>query len=126
MNERIENVKSHIRKHSTTYIVGGTCLAVGVLGGLYLKRPTTFIDGDLSMKIDQVGFWNAVNPTTINLIERSTPSKPVHLVGTNLYFNSMSEAARETGHPLSTLSKHINGHIPNVKGDVFKLLEPAA
>ena len=59
------------------------------------------------------------------MVDRSTPSKPVHLVGTNLYFNSLSEASRETRHPLSTLSKHVNGVIPDVKGDVFELLEPA-
>lgn len=47
----------------------------------------------------------------------------MHLVGTNLYFNSISEAARETGHQASMISKNINGHIPDVKGDVFELLE---
>jgi hypothetical protein len=58
-------------------------------------------------------------------VERSTPSKPVHLKGTNLYFSSLSEAARETGHNLSMLSRHVNGHSPDIKGDVFEVLEPA-
>ena len=66
------------------------------------------------------------NPVIINLIERSTPSTPVHLVGTNLYFNSLSEASRETGHHLSQLSKHINGKLPDLNGDVFEILEPTA
>jgi DNA-directed RNA polymerase specialized sigma54-like protein len=60
------------------------------------------------------------------MVERSTASKPVHLVGTNLYFNSLSEAARETGLHLSMISRNINGHIPDVNGNVFELLEPAA
>ena len=126
MNERIQKVKQHLSDHKTVYIVGASCLVVGVVGTILTTRTVTLIDGDLTMKIDQTGLRNSVVPTTINLIERSTPSIPVHLEGTNLYFSSLNEAARETGHSLSMISRNVNGHIDDVKGDVFKLLEPAA
>jgi hypothetical protein len=92
-------------------------------GALFLtqRQQTALVDNKFAYRPR-----TDVRQTTVNMVERSTPSKPVHLVGTNLYFNSLSEAARETGHPLSTISKHINGHIPDVKGDVFEILEPAS
>ena len=121
---KFDKVKTHVQTHKTVYIVGAVCLTVGVLGGVALVRT-----GDISVIGDNnqvVGKAKTVNQVVVELIERSTPSKPVHLVGTNLYFNSLSEAARETGHSLSRLSRHVNGHLPDLNGDVFKLLEPAA
>lgn len=118
------SIKQHIKNHKSTYIAAGVGIVVGAAGVIFISS-TSGGEG-LVQKIYQVGFRNEANPTIINLIERSTPSKPVHLVGTNLYFNSISEAARETGHTLSEISKQINGHIADVKGDVFELLELAA
>ena len=123
---KIENIKNHVRENKKAYVVGASCLAVGLLGGVALAKS-----GDISIvasgdKNQIVGKAKTVNQVMIELVERSTPSKPVHLVGTNLYFSSMSEAARETGHSLSMISKNVKGQIPNVKGDVFELLEPAA
>lgn len=123
---KIENIKNHVREHKKVYVVGASCLAVGLLGGVALVKS-----GDISIvvtgdKNQIVGKAKTVNQVMVELVERSTPSRPVHLVGTNLYFNSISEAARETGYARSLISQNINGHIPDVKGDVFKLLEPAA
>lgn len=116
----IDNVKAHLQEHKTAYLVGGT-LIVGVTIGIALARkPAVYMaEGDI--------FANKapVTKTVVTFIENSTPSKPVHLVGTNLYFNSLNEAARKTGHSLSRISKNVNGHIPDVNGDVFELLEHA-
>lgn len=123
---KIESIKNHVRENKKAYVVGASCLAVGLLGGVALAKA-----GDISIvvtgdKNQIVGKAKTVNQVMIELVERSTQSKPVHLVGTNLYFSSMSEAARETGHALSMISKNVKGQIPNIKGDVFELLEPAA
>jgi hypothetical protein len=119
---KVSRVRMHFRENKNLYTVGGVCLAVGAIGALFINKES----GPVIGKITQVGFWNQVRPTTINLVERSTPSRPVHLVGTNLYFNSLNEAARETGHNLSRLSQHVNGKFADVNGDVFELLEPAS
>lgn len=123
---KIESIKNHVRENKKVYIVGASCLAVGLVGGVALVKA-----GDISIvvtgdKNQIVGKAKTVNQVMIELVERSTPSRPVHLVGTNLYFSSLNEAARETGHSLSMLSRHVNGHIPDVRGDVFELLEAAA
>ncbi len=118
MNERIGKIKTHISDWRYIYIAGVTSFIVGGVVVYVLKSNSSF------QTIAPV--FNNTNKMVINLIERSTPSKPVHLIGTNLVFSSLSEAARETGHSLAKLSRHINGLLPDLNGDVFELLEFAA
>lgn len=123
---KIESVKNHVRENKKVYIVGASCLAIGLVGGAVLVKSggvSIAAGGDRNQIVAKA---KTVNQVMIEMVERSTPSKPVHLVGTNLYFNSISEAARETGHTLSMVSQNVNGHISDVKGDVFELLELAA
>ena len=117
---------AHIEKNKVAYLSGAVCLTVGVVCGAALVRTRPSIIATISEvkenSVVVVGTHNTVTPTIVNFIERSTSSKPVHLVGTNLYCNSLNEAARETGHSIAKLSRHINGKIPDVNGDVFELL----
>jgi hypothetical protein len=120
---RTEKIKQYFKKNKKIYVGTACGIVVGAVGMLIVSVRK---DVDVPLgRINQIGFWNEVKPTTINLVERSNPSKPVHLVGTDLYFDSMSDAARKTGHHLSMLSKHLKGEIPDLKGDVFELLVPA-
>jgi hypothetical protein len=122
MGKRIERAKQHLQENKKTYLACGATAVVAVVGTLLvLTRKEPLISQPISWKPRA-----EITQATINLVERSTPSKPVHLVGTNLYWSSLSEAARETGHPLAMISKNVNGHIPNVNGDVFEVLELAA
>lgn len=123
MSTQTVKIRKHLSKHKEAYIVGGVCLTAGVVGTLIFKN------GSVGLKQANILSWgtkNEVNTTIVSFIERSTPSKPVHVVGTNLYFSSLSEAARKTGHSLSSISKNVNGHIPDVNGDIFELLELAS
>lgn len=123
---KIESIKNHVREHKKVYLVGASCLAAGILGGVALAKSGNISIVASGDKNQIVGKAKTVNQVMFEMVERSTPSKPVHLVGTNLYFNSLSEAARETGHSLSMISQNVNGHVSDVKGDVFELLEAAA
>uniref|UniRef100_A0AAU8GQB7 Helix-turn-helix DNA binding domain n=1 Tax=Gordonia phage Petito TaxID=3158876 RepID=A0AAU8GQB7_9CAUD len=122
----IDKVKKHLQDNKKVYIVGGVCLVVGLAGGTFLVRNKDVINISVDgIGNEVVGKAKTVNQVTIELVEKSTPSKPVHLVGTNLYFNSLNEAARKTGHSLSRISQNVNGHISDINGDVFELLELA-
>ena len=123
MNNRIERIKKHFRDNKKTYIVTGVAVTVSVVTTYLLTRNGS--GAQIAQKITQVGFRNEANPVIVNLIERSTPSKPVHLVGTDLFFSSLNEAARKTGHSLTQISKCANGLIPDINGDIFELLQPA-
>lgn len=125
MNNRIEKVKKHLKDNKVTYIVGVGCTVVGAAVAVIVIGRTQ-AGTAIAQKVTVIGVGNRVNATVITFVENSTPSKPVHLVGTDLYFNSLSEAARKTGHHLSALSRHINGHSPDVNGDVFEILKTAA
>lgn len=120
----IDKVKLHVKNHKTAYMVGGALIAGVVVGVVFTKHVKA---GDVIVVegVNNIGKDMSVNKTIVNFVENSTPSKPVHLVGTNLYFNSIREAARVTGHQVSMISKNVNGHIADVKGDVFELLELA-
>ncbi len=124
MSERIDKIKTHLKENKTTYFVGvGSAMVGAAIAVITISRSEA--GTEIAQKIVQVVIGNRSNATVVNLIERSTPSKPVHLVGTNLYFNSLHEAAEKTGHSLSMISRNINGHIADVKGDAFVLLESA-
>lgn len=122
----LDKAKVHIQENKKAYVVGGVCLVVGLAGGTFLVKNKDVINVSVEgIGNNVVGKAKTVNQVTIELVKKSTPSKPVHLVGTNLYFNSISEAARETGLDRMAISKNIAGTIPDVKGEVFKLLELA-
>lgn len=119
----MSKVKKHFADHKDLYIgIGCGAVIVASLGYLYMSMPKS---SGVTQNAVVFGSKNRVNQTVINLVENSTPSKPVHLVGSDLYFNSMSDAARKTGHSLSQISKNVSGKIDSVKGDVFELLQAA-
>ncbi len=122
---RIAKIKAHVKEHKREYLL----VTAGVLAGCLVTSVAVTLklseNGEVAPQIQQLMNFGPTNARVINLIERSTPSKPVHLMGTDLYFDSISDAARKTGHSLQSISKQINGHISNVDGDVFEVLQPA-
>lgn len=124
---KVGKIKQHFKDHNELYIGFGigACMVFAAAGGAKVLRKGGGESSSKLIEIVQIGFRPKATATVIQLVERSTASKPVHLVGTNLYFNSLNEAARETGHSLTKISRHVNGHIPDLNGDVFELLEPA-
>jgi hypothetical protein len=123
MNQIVQKIKKHIRENKAIYISNGlTAVSVTAIFLAVNKSPNSPVS---LQTVKQIAFRAEANQVMINLIERSTPSKPVHLVGTNLYFDSLNDAARKTGHSLSQISKVVNGLKTDINGDVFELLTPA-
>lgn len=118
----IAKIKAHFREHKKKYMTGAGI--VGLMGGAYYLGSRQGEGASITQAVykprgDVIG-------VKIELVEYSTPSKPIHLLGSNQYFNSISEAARETGHDRTMLSRHINGQISDLNGDVFEVLQPTA
>ncbi len=124
MSERIDKIKTHLCENKDRYLIGGCCTVVS--GAVMFIIGRSEAGTEIVQKITQIGFGNRVNAAVINFVENSTPSKPVHLVGTDQYFSSLNEAARKTGHNLSRISKNVNGHIPDVGGDIFEFVDLVA
>jgi peptide subunit release factor 1 (eRF1) len=119
----IQEILKHLNENKTAYIAGFSCFVVGAVGTYLVVSDKDA--GTTIQKITQIGMGNRVNTSIVNFVEKSTPSKPVHLVGTDLYFPSLSEAARQTGHNVSMISKNVNGYIDNLNGDIFEVIEIA-
>ena len=119
MTRRSTRSVLNVRTSTTT----GSAVA-GVTLGALVTAVTRISEPGTTAKVSGVVNWKPFidQTVTITLEEKSTPSKPVHLVGTDQYYRSLSEAARQTGHSLSDISKNANGKIPDVKGDVFELV----
>jgi len=122
----MNKVKKHFSDNKKLYLGIGIGVTVTAAIGVVICRANPETSAQVVQKINQIAWRPENNQMVVNLVERSTPSKPVHLVGTNLFFSSMSEAARETGHSISDISKNVNGLRPDVKGDIFQLLESAS
>lgn len=119
---KLEKIKMHLSENKKTYVGVG----VGVVVGAAAATVALHNEAEVAQKITQVAVGYKNNQTLVNLVERSTASKPVHLKGTDLYFASLSDAARKTGHNLSKISKQVNGLPADLGGDVFVLLDKAS
>lgn len=123
VKQKYGTIKAHVKENKTAYITGATCLVIGVLGGTaYAKR------GEISQVVKQnnVLCWRPQqNVVQVAFQERSTPSKPIVNKTTNAAYGSVHEAARQTGIDRSLISKNINGHIPDAKGQVFEAIDVA-
>lgn len=92
-------IKQHFQKHKTVYISAGSFVAgVGVTVLLGRYEVITFKPKDVAVSAAQsvkiIGNRNNVNQVMLNLVERSTPSKPVLDTITKAVYSSKSEAAR--------------------------------
>jgi hypothetical protein len=121
MNKHVERIKTHFKENKQVY--AGIAIGVGVsvvvtVGAYALMRP------DVQQIAKQINIFSP-KPTQIvvQFVENSTPSKPVHLVGTHKYWNSISSAAKDTGFDRGHISKNVNGLISSVKNSVFEFAD---
>lgn len=117
--EKISKIKAHFRRNKKTYLAAAGTAVLGTIGGAYLARKQPEVA--LIQKATLIGWKN--KSIQLQFVERSTPSTPVHLKGTKNYWDSISAAARDTGISRENISKNINGHIPNVKGNIFEAVD---
>lgn len=119
----VDSVRTHIKKNKNAYIAGGVCLVLGAAAGaIALTKMSP--NAEIVQRITQIGHHNTA--LMITLIENSTPSKAIRIKGTNQVFNSISEASRLTGLDRTLISRNINGHLADVKGVVFELIDVGA
>jgi hypothetical protein len=122
IQETRDKVVNHVKENKDKYIIGAAGVLVGAAGVAAIRMRTPEV---VAMNKIVGPSWKPVQ-TIIQFVERSTPSKPLHKVGTQEYYDSVHDAARKTGHSVTRISKNINGHIPDIGGDVFEVAQQAA
>ena len=116
--KKLEQIKTHLSENKKVYIGVGVGLVVGAAAATVAFHNKA----EVAQKINQVAIGYKNKQVLVNLVERSTPSTPIHLLGSAQYFDSISDAARRLGVDRTLISKHINGHIPDVHGMKFEVV----
>lgn len=121
------SVKSHFEKHKTTYAVAASSLLVGTaIGALYVIK-TRGGEGDFSSVNNVIrGFhYKSTNVIQTSLERRGHPGNLVKCLTNGEVYASQHRAADALDIDPGQLSRHLNGHIPNVKGLKFEVLGEA-
>ncbi len=126
LRQKYEAAKAHVKENKAAYITGATCLVVGALGGAAVAKRTEIAEiMQCAKQINILSPGSRLNNVQIAFQERSTPSRPIFNKTNGVAYGSINEAARQSGHSASMISRNINGHISDVHGDVFEALEVA-
>jgi hypothetical protein len=115
MNARIEKIKKHFSENYKIYIVGGTCLVVGVIGGVLASRKgAEMIVDAYKLQIN--------SPTTNNILTQfilpalGDPGNVVQCLETGTTYASQGQAARELGVSATNIGNHLHGKISDING----------
>ena len=120
MNKKIQKIKSHIKNNRKVYIAAGIGILVGVAGTLALNR--VYFSEIVMTRIWSPGDNNIMK---IFINPLGDPGNVVQCIETGTVYASQGQAARELGLDPSTISRHLNGEFPDVKGNHLVVLGKA-
>jgi len=127
-NESLWNrFKNHIWLHDREYLIGITCLAVGVVAGvLVFKKSGLFVINDsLKPQINQKAslLWKSnMSATQIIIDARGSAGNVVRDITTGTIYPSQNAAAKALGVDFRTISKHLKGKYPDAAGHILEKL----
>lgn len=124
----LNTVKDHVERHKTAYIIGGVVVIVGAVYIVTRRRYDVRFNyapsiTEMSNKIKLTGNWKPeihANLVKINVNDTGRPGYLVYSVDFDKYFPTQTKTAETFGISNSTLSRHLNGHIPDAKGFHFE------
>lgn len=135
VKEIATRVKNHVIEHKDVYIVGGTCIAVGIVIGRSTSNDTYItnnnyltVEGDAKAPIALDSDFDTYSPivnnsTTINQVALGGhQTKIVKCEETGELFASATDAAEQAGVTLHAMSRHINGHRDNIEGNHYRIV----
>jgi len=118
-----ERLKLHFKKNKNAYVVGGTCLVVGLAVGL------SFATGQKAA-VAQVKngariFSKGDNISQFIMTPLGHPGNVVQCVETGTTFASQGELARSLGISATAVGKHLHGKLPNLFGKTYQVIGTA-
>lgn len=115
---KIDDVKAHVRKHKTVYIVG----SVVIVGGFVVLKTTPSINNHpIALAI---GKGNIVAQTNVNVTMTRPGPKAfvVQCLEDQKIWPSIRQAAKDLGVNPSRISEQLSGQIDSVNGKTFTKL----
>lgn len=141
MKQQIEKIKTHLKENKAAYITGAVCLVVGVVSGVFISRKINtsynenqFRSEDRLLTKDSVEDRLLTNTQTItgsNYVGGDnygsiTSNPPAHQLsyivqqdGTDNWWRSQADYARERGVFESDVSKHLTTGKPLPNGETL-------
>lgn len=126
MTTQPNKIKQHFKDHKEAYIVGGVCLATGVVIGavtiLVVKKggnQTTVAE------MTNIVAWKPKQTIDVYVEALGDPGNVVQDLTTGTVYASQGQAARALGAYPSDMSKHLAGKKPHINGHIFEKLGKA-
>lgn len=119
MSEKTEKIKKHFQDNKKTYIIGGSCLAVGVVVGVIISRQTV----QVAVANPALVNWKPVsNIVQVQMVRPGPKAFVVQCIETQKTWPSIREAAKDLGINPGKLSSHLIGKFSDVNGLHFEKL----
>lgn len=126
MTTQTTKIKQHFKNHKEAYIVGGVCLATGVVIGavtiLVVKKggnQTTVAE------MTNVIAWKPKQTIDVYVEALGDPGNIIQDLTTGTIYASQGQAARELGIPASYISQQLTGKRDHINGHIFEKLGKA-
>ena len=115
----IDRAVDHIKRHKTEYIVG---TSVVVTAGVTFLLTRRFAIQAISVApvFNNMPTFNNDNSSLVNFGGHAT--KIIKRMSDGEMWAKVTEAAEEAGVSTSFMSRHINGHEPDVYGEIYKIV----
>lgn len=113
-----DQIKSHIQDHRTAYWAGSL---VVIAGATYIVTRRFGVQTiSVAPVFNNMPTFNNDNSSLVNFGGHMT--KMVERASDGKIWKTVTEAAEANNAPLSLMSRHLNGHKPNVYGEAFKIV----
>ncbi|MET0786259.1 MAG: hypothetical protein ABWY25_06095 [Paenisporosarcina sp.] len=112
MEQTIEDVKEHFKKHKINYAIGISCLGLGIFVGVKINSSSTKIVNNIM----------PVFNNTANINFGGYSHKIVQCLNTDEIWLTVKSAAQAAGVETSRMSRHLNGHIPHINGKQYAIV----
>ena len=114
INLNLDKVKAHIRQHRAAYWAGSLVVVAGV---------TYIVTRQMTVRTISVApvFNNVINnDSSVNFGGHTT--KLVKRLSDEKVWGTVTAAAEEAGCKVPKMSKHLNGKMPHVYGEQYKII----
>lgn len=112
MNQKIEKIKKHFRENKKVYISGSVCLVVGLATGALAFRSNALVNA----KPIQVLTWKSKQTIEVFVEALGDPGNIIQDTTTGIIYASQGQVAKALDVDPSTVSRHLSGILPTVKG----------
>jgi len=113
-----DQVKNHINEHQAKYWTGSLVMVVGVT--YIVTRSFGVQTIYVSPVFNNMPTFNNDNSSLVNFGGHMT--KMVKRMSDGKIWEKVTEAASEAGVSTSFMSRHLNGHEPNVYNEIYKIV----